>query len=450
MITAKSVDTSRPNYIVVFKQASEKNTRTLSTLLKRTSAKGVSAKSAGVSLLAAGDSGVISRVYESIGVAATDLTDAQAATLRKRDDVAVVAINQVRFLPPTRRSLEQADEPGAGSPASTSKPLQAYLMGMRDASNAALGFLGGSADAPPSTRAAALAAVSPAAARVTWGVRAVGADAVGAPTGRGVKVAVLDTGIDLTHPDMGSRVVEGTTAVSLVTNVSVQDVFGHGTHCAGTIGGPARSASRIRYGVAPDVELLVGKVFNNRARPGASDDDILEGIQWADEHGARVVSMSLGSDRAAGEAAATAYEEVAAILLSRSQNSVLLVAAAGNESERPFLVAPVGDPAACESILSVAAVDRRMRIADFSCGQQDAIGEINISGPGVGVFSATTGGTFETLDGTSMATPHVAGVAALHLESDSTLTARQLFDELMRRARPLGDRRDFGAGLVRV
>jgi len=104
-------------------------------------------------------------------------------------------------------------------------------------------------------------------------LRAIGvAGTLAGPSGRGAKVAVLDTGIDLNHPDMGGKVAEGDTAVSLVTGVTVQDVDGHGTHTAGTIAGPARSVSGIRYGVAPDVQLLVGKVFNNQARPSATDE----------------------------------------------------------------------------------------------------------------------------------------------------------------------------------
>ena len=321
---------------------------------------------------------------------------------------------------------------------------------MRDAATAMLGFLGAGDSGPVTTGSGPLAqAAQPAATRVTWGIRAIGAHQLSAPSGRGVKVAVLDTCIDLEHPDMGSKVVEGQTAVSF-TNASVQDVFGHGTHCAGTVAGPRHSVSRIRYGVAPDSQLLAGKVFNNAARPSAFDDDILEGIQWADENGARVISMSLGSDRDVDEGFAEAYETVAAQLLGRSQNSILIVAAAGNESERPFFTRPVGNPAACPSIMAVAAVDRNRRVADFSCRAMDAIGLVDVSGPGVSVFSSSTGGTFEILDGTSMATPHVAGMAALYLEANPSLSARQLFDELRRRALPLGDARDFGAGLIRL
>lgn len=447
---AKSVDRAKPKYIVIFREASERNTRTMSTLLKRTSAAGKKGHAARTSLLQAGESGVMTRVFEGIGAAAADLTDQQVQALRAREDVALVAVNQVRYLPPTLRSRD-AEGGADGSQAGRSvDPAQAYLMGLRDAANAALGFLGREVPAQAATGAREILAEPSAGQRMTWGLRAMGLGQVNAPTGRGVKVAVLDTGIDLRHRDMGSKVVEGQTAVSFVSNISVQDVNGHGTHCAGTVAGPFRSVSGIRYGVAPGADLLVGKVFNNRARPGASDDDIIEGIEWADEQGARVVSMSLGSERDPGEEFAAAYEVLASQLRARPTNSVLIVAASGNGSERPLVTAAVENPAACPSIVAVAAVDRNRRIAEFSCGQVDNIGEVNISGPGVGVFSSVTGDTFDSFDGTSMATPHVAGLAALILESDPALSAQQVLDRMIARALPLGDRRDFGAGLARL
>jgi subtilisin len=260
---------------------------------------------------------------------------------------------------------------------------------------------------------------------------------------------VLDTGIDLHHRDMGSKVIEGITARSFVDHVSVQDVNGHGTHCAGSVSGPLRSVSGIRYGVAPDAELLVGKVFDNMPNPGAIDDDIFEGIQWADENGARVVSLSLGSDRLPREPFSDTYENLASQLRNRSTNSILLVAAAGNDSNRPFSVAAVGNPAACPSIVAVAAVDRHFRIASFSNAKLDHIGEVNLSAPGVSVFSSTTGDGFETLDGTSMATPHVAGLAALLLEANPALSAQQVLDRMLARANALTSPHDFGAGFAR-
>jgi subtilisin family serine protease len=160
--------------------------------------------------------------------------------------------------------------------------------------------------------------------------------------------------------------------------------------------------------------------------------------------------MSLSSDRDTGGAFPVLYETVARQLLDRSANSVLLVAAAGNASNRPQSVVCVQNPAACTSIMSVAAVDRNLRVASFSCKQLDDIGPVDVSGPGVGVYSSFVEGGFEELDGTSMAAPHVSGLAALYLEAEPTLTSRQLFERLRTRARSLGDVADFGAGLVQL
>lgn len=430
--------------LVVFREVSERNTSTLSTVLRRGQATGIRART-GVSVLAAGETGVVTRLFKHLGVAATDLNESQLATLRQRDDVAVVVENQVRYLPPVRRSTE-----AAAPPTEPRSPTVAYLQGIRDAANLAIAYHEGREFAI-SRPTVGIEAIGPMASRSTWGLGAIGvAPHFSGPTGRGVKVAVLDTGIDLNHPDLSSKVIEGVSAVSLVSGITVQDVNGHGTHCAGTICGPRESTSGVRYGVAPDIELLVGKVFNNRPRPSATDDDILEGITWADENGARIISMSLGSERDVGEAFAPLYEHLARQLLDRQQNSVLIVAAAGNESERPIFTAPVGNPAACPAIMAVAAIDRRGRIAPFSCRQMDNIGVVDVSAPGVGVFSSIAGGGFELLDGTSMATPHVAGMAALYLEREPNFTAQQLFDQLKLRARRLGDPADFGDGLIRL
>jgi subtilisin family serine protease len=450
-ISAKEVDPRRPEYLVIFREPAEKNTTTLSTVLRRgKSAAGV--ERGGVSLLAAGNTGVETKVFEPLGVAAADLSEAQASNLRKREDVVAVVENEVRSLPPIRRSprlseIKSADE---SSPATD---VLAYLRGVRDAMNLAIALheRGSTPLLEPNPISAVASAALPAAQQTTWGLRAIGvASAVSPPTGRGVKVAVLDTGIDFNHPDMGNKVERGVTAVSFVTGITEQDVNGHGTHVAGTVCGPRQSVGGIRYGVAPDVDLLVGKVFNNAFRPRASDDDILEGITWADEQGARIISMSLESGRDTGGAFPILYEWVAQQLLDRAQNSVLLVGAAGNASDRPQSVVCVQNPAACPSIMSVSAIDRNLRVASFSCKQLDDIGPVDVSGPGVGVYSSFVEGTFEELDGTSMAAPHVSGLAALYLEAEPGLTARQLFERLRTRARSLGDVTDFGAGLVQL
>ena len=160
--------------------------------------------------------------------------------------------------------------------------------------------------------------------------------------------------------------------------------------------------------------------------------------------------MSLGSIRDVNGKFPPQYEQIARKLLKRKSNSILLVGAAGNESDRPNSTAPVGNPAACPSIMAVAAVDKHRRIASFSCRQMDDIGTLDVSAPGVAIFSSFTDGRFETLDGTSMATPFVAGLAALYLQREPKLTAQKLFEELQNRSKNLGDAADFGRGLVQL
>jgi len=448
-ISAKELDSSRPKYLVIFDDATVKNTNTLSTVLKRGKAEGV-AKREGISMLAAGESGVNTKVYESLGVAAADLSKSQHDTLTKRSDVIAIVENEVRYLPPVRKTMEETDRKSASN---DNPPIIAYLEGLRDAANMALAYQQGSKPISVSSLAARPTMDIAAVPRATWGLKAIGVStALNPPTGKGVKVAVLDTGIDLKHPDFRNKVVEGVTAVSMLkkANISVQDVNGHGTHCAGIICGPRQSISGIRYGVASDVGLLVGKVFNNNIRPTATDDRILDGITWAEQNGARIISMSLGSLRMVGGEFPLAYETIVKKLLTRKTNGVLIIAAAGNDSERPMSTAPVGNPASCPSIMAVAAVDRNNNIADFSCRQMDDIGVVDVSAPGVAVFSSFLNGTFEKLDGTSMATPFVAGLAALYLEREPKLTAQKLFDELKKRARQLGVAEDFGAGIVKL
>lgn len=259
----------------------------------------------------------------------------------------------------------------------------------------------------------------------TWGLQATKVVS-SRYSGAGIKVAVLDTGMDLNHPDFVGRAI---TSKSFISGENVQDLQGHGTHCIGTSCGPLNppdpNAPR-RYGVAHNAEIFVGKVLSNEG--SGADGGILSGIDWAITNGCQIISMSLGAPTRPGTPYSKVYEEVAKRALSRG---TLIIAAAGNESSRPSSFNPVGRPADCPSIIAVAALDKQLQIASFSNRSINPDGGgIDISGPGVAVYStwSTDPGTmrppngfgpsrYQTISGTSMATPHVAGIAALYAEA---------------------------------
>lgn len=277
----------------------------------------------------------------------------------------------------------------------------------------------------------------------TWGVDAVGAW-VSQNTGAGIKVAVLDTGLDLSHPDFADRTI---VSESFVTGEDVQDGQGHGTHCAGTAVGGQTSDGNFRYGVASDAELYVGKVLGNDG--SGRERDVLTGMVWAIEQGCDVISMSLGSDVRDGDTYSPEYEALGRQAL---ENGSLIVAAAGNSStRRSGFVAPVGSPANAPSIMAVAAIDEALSVADFSSGGINPDGgEVNVAGPGVDVFSSVPQPQlYSSLSGTSMACPHVAGVAAHWAQADDALRGQALWDKIIETSLPLtDDARDVGAGLV--
>lgn len=434
-------------HIVLFREASETNVRAMSSAMSLRSR--ASASLAGVMEMAGSEAGVASvAVYEDLGVATVAGTPEEIERLRSLDEVEEVFPNEVRTIPtPVSDAALAPDNARPELPHGVD-----YLRGLRDGLDIALARLTGErrediapAFAAPDVEASRAFADT---AQLTWGLQAIGVNASTRLTGRGIRVAVLDTGIDTRHLDFAGRLATNRMA-SFIPNESVQDANGHGTHCSGTVAGPARPRSGPRYGVAPEAELWIGKVLSNAGR--GNDQGIINGIQWAATNGVRVISMSLGSRRAVGAPYNNLYERIAERLLRpRTGLGCLLIAAAGNDSRRPSSRAPVGNPAAAPSIMAVAAVDSSLRVASFSCAELDGIGRLEISGPGVAVLSARSGGGTTALNGTSMACPHVAGVATLYMQARPNLSAAAAWDQLIQSARRLGTASDFGAGLVQV
>ena len=274
----------------------------------------------------------------------------------------------------------------------------------------------------------------------TWGIRAVKAHE-SAYTGAGIKVAVLDTGFDMKHPDFKGRSL---TAFSFVPDEAVDDLHGHGTHCIGIVCGSS-GLRDMRYGVAPEAQIYAGKVLNNGGR--GAQAWILDGMTWAANNGCRVLSMSLGSKVLPGQSYDIAYERAAQFALSKG---TLIVAAAGNDSKRSEnQFSPVSSPADCPSILAVGAVNSTLQVADFSNRALNESGLVDLAAPGVGIYSSwPMPARYRTLSGTSMATPHVAGITALLCEKFPDATPAMIGQELIRTAGSLtSPAQDVGAGL---
>ena len=311
------------------------------------------------------------------------------------------------------------------------------------------------------TRASELAVASPAAraggagcgssavplidtSLATWGLEATRIRS-SRFSGRGTRVAILDTGLDLRHPDFADRTI---VSQSFVAGLAADDANGHGTFCAGVACGPLHAAQGPRYGIAFGAELYIARVLDDSA--GGTDGDTLAGIDWAVRSHCEVISMSLGSPVALGDSHPRVYEAVAARALAAGS---LLIAPAGNTSQRPDTIAPVEHPANCPSILAVGAVDHSLAVAPFSNGALNPNGgEVDVAAPGIAIFSAAPRpDLYQTGSGTSMAASYVAGIAALFAEADLTARGAALRALLRQACRALSSpMRDIGAGLVQA
>ena len=258
----------------------------------------------------------------------------------------------------------------------------------------------------------------PAVTELEWGLKAIG---IGETqfSGKGIDVCILDTGFDVSHPDFTDRVIDGKSFIE--DEEWNKDPNGHGTHCAGIACGNVRNDTGKRYGIAKDSNLKIGKVLANNGKGTTSS--IIDAIDWAITKKYRIISLSLASPVKLNEKPSALFETVGNRALD---SNCLIIAAAGNESKRPALPLPVS-------------------------------GNINVCAPGVDVLSSypkksANSGNYLLLSGTSMATPHVSGLAALYMEQFPDLNAREIWELLESRAKPIENLkyRDIGKGLIQV
>lgn len=393
-------------------------------------------------------------VFDNLGVAVCTLDPEQLQSLHEASDesspIAVIEAERVVYA---------LNAHGVGgmveqlAPSTTTNLAVEYLKGYRDAVDRLVDRLvptNGTLRMLPSPGIQMLDETT-----ATWGLQIT--KVVNSKfSGRGIKVAVLDTGLDLTHPDfVGRRIINK----SFILNQEVQDRNGHGTHCIGTACGSLSPAIPPRYGIAYEAEIFAGKVLSNQGR--GTDSEILAGIEWAIANGCQIISMSLGARVFPGQQYSGLFEVVADRAL---RNGILIIAAAGNESERHLgIVEPVGHPANCPSIMAVGAIDSQLQVAWFSNGGLNTNGgQVDIVAPGaepgtlggssrIDVYSTYLMPTrYRRLRGTSMATPHVAGIAALYAEAIGA-TGRVLWNRLTQHALRLPlPSIDVGAGLVQA
>ena len=254
--------------------------------------------------------------------------------------------------------------------------------------------------------------------------------------GKGVKVAVLDTGIDPNHPDLVGRVK---AAQNFTGDPDAVDHHGHGTHVASTIAGSGAASGGKYKGVAPEADLYIGKVLDSAGN--GPESGVMAGMEWAVAQGADVVSMSLGTVEASD---GTDPLSQAVNRLSASSGA-LFVIAAGNTGPAKTTI---GSPGAADAALTVGAVDKQDVLAGFSSRgprKDNFAVKPEITAPGVAIVAARAAGTtmgipvdasYTTANGTSMATPHVAGAAAILAQEHPEWTGDRLKQVLVNTSKP--------------
>ncbi len=261
----------------------------------------------------------------------------------------------------------------------------------------------------------------------------IGADRLGAqaPQGAGVTVALLDTGVDGTHPDLAGRVLGGYNFVD--DNLDTRDLHGHGTACAGIIAGTGSDSDGVQ-GIAPQAYLVPVKVMDENGR--GNSFAVVEGIVYAVERGAQVINLSIGT-RTDAQIVRDAIEYA-------YKRGVLVVAASGNDGANQVLM-PSGYP----EVVCVGAVDGELQHAQFS----NYGDEVDVVAPGVGVYTCGANGTRTYFSGTSSATPFVAGALAVLRGRNPQADADELRARLVDTADNIGNAgRDpyFGEGIINL
>jgi major intracellular serine protease len=234
--------------------------------------------------------------------------------------------------------------------------------------------------------------------------------------GSGIVIAVLDTGIDTNHPDLKPNIIDGRNFTNEGCESDYSDNNGHGTHCAGTIAGVENEKGVV--GVAPEAKLLIGKVLDKNG--SGSYRDIINGIKWATKwkgkngEKTRIISMSLGGS----------YDDknLEEAILEACAKGILVVVASGNEGDNNENTFEYGYPALYNECITVGAIDENYKIAYFSNNHK----QVDVVASGVDVLSTYPINQYARLSGTSMATPHIAGVMALLIKLGEKKFKREL------------------------
>ncbi|MFE5767948.1 S8 family serine peptidase [Streptomyces sp. NPDC056485] len=346
-----------------------------------------------------------------------------------------------------RRPLPAVDGEAFQVPKSGAPALWSAVTGRTSAARTSAARTPGAASPAPAAPIARLWLDGRVHTALDKSVPQIGAPAMWAAgyTGEGITVAVLDTGVDETHPDLKGR---ETAQRNFSSSPESGDVAGHGTHVASTLAGSGAQSGGLYKGVAPGVRILDGKVLDDDGF--GSESSIVSGMQWAVDQGAQVVNMSLGAQDSPG---VDPMEQA----VDRLSDKALFVACAGNEGDK---AGTIRSPGSAPAALAVGAVDKQDRLADFSSRgpTADGVSKPDVTAPGVDITAAQTtqspyfppGNGYLSMSGTSMATPHAAGAAALLLQQHPAWSGARIKALLTGSAEPGPGLNAFQQGAGRI